>query len=277
MVIDGNCRGALPTLNGLWKCPWRHNRPGGSFYCCLIICIKWHRPSNRLWLYLDVRGESDLRSPGTSGVWFREGGGTNNVVELEDRIITNQNGTVFLTDLMGIPQHVRQYAFFPEDAGAAHRNDRFKGVLEIDANLFSRTGGTYEFCYANAAHRVVCDFETCALFTLEHGQTLIDAFPTFSLESESPFASDTDAVWNERWAPHLIASAANNLNFLGPWPECIGMTGVEAANYIRSQNRDLREVQYYPPGVSMTMDLRPNRVRFWVSSEGLVYKAPKRG
>ena len=85
MVLDDNRSGAMPTLNGLWKCPWRYNNRTSRFYCCLVVCIKWHRPSNNLWLYIDARGESDLRRPGTSGIWLRDLG-TNNRLTLEDRL-----------------------------------------------------------------------------------------------------------------------------------------------------------------------------------------------
>mmetsp|Transcript_7381 Transcript_7381/g.16320 ORF Transcript_7381/g.16320 Transcript_7381/m.16320 type:complete len:132 (+) Transcript_7381:194-589(+) len=47
--------------------------------CCLVICIKWHRSSNLLWLYIDelhigVLGirDPDLTETETSGIWLRE-------------------------------------------------------------------------------------------------------------------------------------------------------------------------------------------------------------
>ena len=56
---------------------------------------------------------------------------------------------------------------------------------------------------ANTEHRIGRDYEECPLFKLEEGETLMDIFTSFSLENESPFSSDTDAGWEERWLPHL--------------------------------------------------------------------------
>ncbi|CAB9498626.1 expressed unknown protein [Seminavis robusta] len=260
MVRDDNRRGALPTLHGLWKSPCHNNSPT-SFYCCLVVCIKWHRPSNMLWLYLDARGESDLRHPGTSALWFRELGTNKNVPLLGAR-----------NAFAGTPSNVQQYDFVP-DPNAVGRNDRFKGVLQIDASLFSRAG-SYEFCYANAIlHR---DYQECSLFTVDREQDLMDVFTSFSLENESPFASETEAAWNERWRPHLTLAVEAPANRLGPWPERIGMTGDEAASYIRSQNPDLK-VSAIPPDVSVKRDHRSGRVRFRVDHRGIVERAPKRG
>lgn len=66
MMQDDNRRGALPTLRGTWESRWKYNnshRFPDRFYCCTIVGIQWHRPSNKLLLYLDARGERDLSSP----------------------------------------------------------------------------------------------------------------------------------------------------------------------------------------------------------------------
>jgi len=28
----------------------------GLFYCCLVTCVKWHRPRTKILLHIDVRG-----------------------------------------------------------------------------------------------------------------------------------------------------------------------------------------------------------------------------
>jgi hypothetical protein len=276
MIQDDNRLGALPTLQGLWKSSWRHN-DSQHFYCCLIVCIKWHRPSNEILLYLDARGELDLRRPETSGIWLREPD-SNNVVQLEDRIHPNEDGSGYMDDLFGIPYHnVREYEFVMDPSDAQTRpghNGHYKGVLQIDAHIFSRAG-SYQFCFANANPSIFRDYNECTLFTLaDEENALMDAFDSFSLESESPFAGDTVTSWNERWAPHLTPDASKNV--LGPWPECIGMTGEEAATHIRSQNADLR-VFVIPSGVAIPWYFCPSEVRFGVNREGIVERAPERG
>lgn len=276
MVMDDNQRGALPTLHGLWKSQWHYNSTN-RFYCCLIVCIKWHRPSNQLWLYLDARGESDLRRPETSGVWLRELG-TNRTVQLEDRVRPNPDGSFQMGDIMGIPRNVRPYEFLPDpSSGRNPRSDRLKGILKIDANLFSRPG-SYQFCFANAAPRLERDYQECTLFTLGTNETLMDAFDSFSLEADSPFARDTETAWKERWAPHLPGAVvhSNTTNRLGPWPECIGMNGKEAAAYIRSQNPDLR-VNVCAHDQAMSLYFCSGEVRFYVNRQGIVETAPERG
>jgi Potato inhibitor I family/F-box domain len=276
MMQDDNRLGALPTLQGgLWKSTaWRHN-DSRHFYCCLIVCIKWHRASNKILLYLDARGESDLRRPQTSGIWLREPE-SNNIVQLEDRIRPNANGAVYIGDLLGIPRHnVREYEFVRDPADAP-RNGRYKGVLQIEAHIFSRAG-SYQFCYANANPSVFKDYSECTLFTLaDEKNALMAAFDSFSLESDYPFAADTVTSWNERWAPHLALDTPPLKNVLGPWPECIGMTGEAAAAHIRSQNADLR-VSVIPHGGAILLYFCPSEVRFWVNREGIVETAPKRG
>lgn len=61
---------------------------------------------------------------------------------------------------------------------------------------------------------------------------------------------------------------------MGPWPECIGMTGEEAVRYIQSQNRDLSvEVVH-----SVVNDYYcATAVRFSVDENGIVREAPERG
>jgi hypothetical protein len=283
MVLDDNRQGALPTLSGTWASAWRHNSQH-TFYCCLVTGVKWHRVSNRVWIYLDARGEADLRHPNKSGIWLRNPS-TGTAQVLEQRVLPprpNPDGSYYLRDIeMNSLMNVREYDFvsLPGVTSRGH----FQGALLVDAGLF-RLPGAYEFCYANATPHVGRDYDSCTLFTIEPGQSLKDVFPAFSLEQETPFALETPTMRQERWRPYLPSNRGGNIdsaghrNLWGPWPECVGMTGEECKAYILSQNPDLR-VTIYQPGNGMIMyqNLIVSEVRFWVDRNGIVRDAPERG
>lgn len=73
MVRDDNVLRAVPTLTlgpedgGTLPCPWRKNTPA-YFFLCLLVELKFHREDNELRLYLDARGERDLRHPEDSSI-----------------------------------------------------------------------------------------------------------------------------------------------------------------------------------------------------------------
>lgn len=205
MMQDDNRLGALPTLNGIWKSSWRGNTlqfGNGPFYCCLIVSIRFDRMNNQILLYLDARGEGDLRPPQTSGIWVRDLV-TDRVVWFDrDRI---RNDIPAIPDKWGMPSNISDYEF-ESHPSAEERRDRHKGVLKNDSDLFSRPGH-YQFCYANATPSSFRDYNSCNLFTVPRENGLMEAFECFSLRGETPFDADTPQSWDRRWLPYLPGAA----------------------------------------------------------------------
>ena len=210
MIKDDNIRGAMPTLQGVWKSSWKYNTPDGQrFYCCLVTSIKLDRLRNKVLIFLDARGERDLRSPRTSGIWIRETSNNDNVQQHLTSLIDNRRLSADVR--IHNPDNVtllnyRSYSF-PQRRGC------HKGVLEIDAWLFT-IPGSYHFCYANAIpdkyRGLFPDYDECMLFELKQGQTLMDVLSSsFTLNEETPFDGDTPQTEQERWAEHLYTPGSH--------------------------------------------------------------------
>jgi len=61
LMVTDNKRGAFPILSTTpLVCMYRSNR-NQYYFCCIVQDVKWDRVANELRLYLDVRGETDLR------------------------------------------------------------------------------------------------------------------------------------------------------------------------------------------------------------------------
>lgn len=208
MLQDDNQRGALPTLYRMlvnegdiegdvcWACPYTRNRPN-YYFCCLIACIKYDCRNDNLLLYIDARGEPDLRRPETSGLWRNQ-----RPLRQEDTQVVQPLGAHF--EFQSYPHH--------HDLPLGH----YKGVLTIDAAEVMNAGpGTIRFCYANRA-RFFCDYRKVSLFEILPGQTswkqVFAAAATatggdgtvrkvvYTLPTESPFDGDTEQVERARWA-----------------------------------------------------------------------------
>jgi hypothetical protein len=173
MLQDDNRKGALPILTVHKPCLYKYNGMD-SYYCCWVECIKWHRGSRRVRIYLDVRGESDLRDPSGSSLRFQTG-------------------------------PAGHYTF----RGAWHseleeeRLGHYKGYLDFPYRNFDGTG-TYFFCYANF-HHGIADYESIPIMKIPWDGTLLDIFcstnghfPRYALEL-SPFAADTPESERSRW------------------------------------------------------------------------------
>ena len=62
------------------------------------------------------------------------------------------------------------------------------------------------------------------------------------------------------------------------WPELVGQTGVRAKSIIEHETQGrIRRVLTVKVNSMVTMDYRPDRVRIFVDSKGLVAKVPKIG
>merc|ERR1719476_337800 len=61
------------------------------------------------------------------------------------------------------------------------------------------------------------------------------------------------------------------------WPELVGKPGTFAEDHIRKARPDLTSIDVLSEGAFVTMDFRTDRVRVWVSPEGLVARTPRIG
>lgn len=124
MIRDDNIRGAalVRSLNNI-PCPWFRNSPK-YFFICLLVELQFHREDNELRLYLDARGERDLRNPKDSSIVRRSSNAAVIAKKDEDEMITGE--------------------FVPEISVPGHH----KGYLSFDAGLFTKPG-KYYFTFAD--------------------------------------------------------------------------------------------------------------------------------
>lgn len=196
MLRDDNRNGALLAVtrtavpSKMWKSNYIHNSDG-YYFCCLMGGLKYDRLKNMLYLYLDVRGELDLRHPATSHmVWKPRSAGTFHARRVTRRVET--------------------YVSLIETERPGH----YKGVVGIHLGSFSDTTaidepGTWEFLFANR-HPPSSDYEPIILFDLDRGQSIESTIPTlqgfhYSLrlgDEEHPFTDDTEEIERRRWQSH---------------------------------------------------------------------------
>jgi len=211
---DDNVLGAIPTLRLNQACPWRMNK-ATYWFVCLLVEVRYYREDNELRLYLDARGERDLRNPGSSSVRRQSKGDEK---ESTTAILRNSSKT----------EEVITGEFVPQVSVPGH----YKGYLSFDAGLFTKPG-TYIFQFAdprrNASIRRIMaameawgrpteslllqDYPDIPLFEVPEGcenarSGLEEAFAKTSeggtldySMAESPFANDTDAIEQSRFAP----------------------------------------------------------------------------
>jgi hypothetical protein len=192
LMLDDDKRGAMPTIPGPFVCNWRYNSTR-LHYCCVIHSIKWVRFAQELRIYIDVRGEDDLRHPQTSSITQCNLDGD-----------TSPTGTRVL-----LP------AGFVSESPDTLRS--FKGYLIFRMDDSSWPPGNYLFCYANS-FRVwhgSPDYLPVNLFRISAGtQGLKELFdvvrkvgmstdspnrPASYTADESPFADDTPEKVKSRW------------------------------------------------------------------------------
>jgi hypothetical protein len=205
MMMDDNKKGALPTLENDIVCNWKPNNSQGHYYCCIVTAVKWHRELKELRVYLDVRGERDLRHPIGSSVTRRIDGRQANGSATATRFLSE------LTDTFS-EEHpaVLQRRHRPADLQRHHRafGDRrrhYKGYLSFPEHLFE-VSGQYFFCYACRDH-ADGDYESVCIFSVPYGgfERAFDAYssettPRICYKTDiSPFADDTPETANDRW------------------------------------------------------------------------------
>lgn len=204
MMKDDNARGAFPTLHKVLKCAYRYNR-SNYFFCCLITCIKWNRGDKKIRLYIDARGESDLREPWTSWVFKKRDPYSHHRRHRGQRALPEMFNP--LQD--GEETRCRYQSLLSAESLPGH----YKGFLVVDEDFFDEAA-TYEFCYANR-NNGFADYQRVELFKIKEGGSLADVFTTqdgteYTLANESPFQNDDqEGVERQRWQPHVPAAVMN--------------------------------------------------------------------
>jgi hypothetical protein len=112
------------------------------------------------------------------------------------------------------------------------------------------------------------------LFISDHSLTSILIFSQSSYYNVLMYQNQANIV-----PQPMVGGSTATMNREGPWPDCIGMTGSECAQMIKSMAPDLdaNNVMVVSFDSMMTMDFRTDRVRIIVGSDGVCLKAPSRG
>ena len=174
ILKDDNVQLAIPTIREPKACDWAFNRHDSLHwhYCCIVQGIKWIRSSDFLYVYLDVRGESDLRPPGHSR-------------------ITSSAGSIYTAP------PVSWHSALPNP-----RAGQFKGYLAVPTGFFN-ANTSYFFQYSA---RFAGDYKRIDLFTLPcnglKGLFGIPATtPSFTLKADddSIFEVEDAAKEQRRW------------------------------------------------------------------------------
>jgi len=117
MVADDMRLVAMPTIS-MEDCPiasfWQGNYVG-LYYVCLVLGIQYHRPSDEVRIFIQVRGERDLRHPEKSSI-----------TRSSDKSLRQAKG------------------FHGISFGPGH----YQGYISFEASFFDREGD-YSFLYAD--------------------------------------------------------------------------------------------------------------------------------
>jgi len=208
-MADDNRRGALPTLSTpstTRACKYRFNRIE-YYFCCIVEAVKWDRNANEIKVYIDVRGEHDLREPMTSALY---------------RLPIRGNGWDVGSANVLLPER------FVNEVGTPYRSQRrhHKGYLaySVPENV-TVLPGRYFFCYANPNPLHGADYAPVCLFTIpdQSSNGLADAFrvegegaPAVYTADRSPFADDTREIERGRWES-VVHRVVLDRDLPGPW------------------------------------------------------------
>ena len=212
MLEDDNIRGAVPTLRLNGACPWLPNSPK-YFFLCLLVELRYHRDSNELRLYLDARGERDLRNPEESTVERRPFSCNPQQSDESDAVGEISSDQMITGD------------FVSEVSMPGHH----KGYLSFDAGQFS-TPGKYFFNFCDIRRNAyfrrmkmalearglpswlmipIKDYPSVMILEVKEGG-LEQAFANASFEGKvqyalptSPFQDETEEDEMRRFVPHL--------------------------------------------------------------------------
>lgn len=187
MVVDDNRLGACPTLFNIKTSAWKHNGIAtylskSSHYYCTIPCIKWDRTHKTIKIYIDARGEKDLRHPVRSGIRLRSDDGCN---------LKDISGQTFVSELKETAGHYKGFICYPES---------FVDLALRD--ISKHTQGNCTFCYANLMQGSWADYEPVELFSFQPNTSMKDVFSdnngkiTYT-SYKSPFGEETEE--EKRW------------------------------------------------------------------------------
>jgi hypothetical protein len=212
MLKDDNLLGACPIIYNPGICLYKYNRDD-YWFGCLIRWVRWHRPSRTVQIYVDARGERDLRDPITSGVW-RSG-----IVAVDVDEMDHNGAEGSSEDRPSRPQEFDSLLAEEQQRPRGH----YKGMLIYPEELFLHPA-EYVFCYANGhvispwerrlggAER---DYTKTVILRFEPQGSLKDAFPEYSLEA-ALHDDDEDESDRERWRLHVPAAVMNRTD-PSPW------------------------------------------------------------
>jgi hypothetical protein len=178
LLQNDNKHAALPTINFNKPCYWKYNIDL-CFYCCFITQIKWNRATDQVLIYIDVRGEFDLRDPSSSTVYIGMPG-----TDIQDMAF-GFFGQWFPE--VSVRGHFKGYIMYPKE----HYKIRFTK---------SNDRQHVTFCYSNHNH-MTCDYAAIEFPSWEQ----ISRTRHFTI-GQSPFAADTEESERARWRP-LIPEA----------------------------------------------------------------------
>ena len=212
-MMQDDCRkAALPTLQW-WNedtssyegkaCFWTGNDIElQRCYCCWVECMKWDRVNGRILLFLDVRGEDDLRHPETRSFQLRT---QSSSIIWGGRWVSEQ-----------------------QKEATGH----YKGFLVISDSYFSgrrAKEGLFQFSYASNAP-IFFDYEKMTLFEVKSTMELsedyskeqvlnclfgLNRFPEekahYTLDV-SPFGNDTPEIERKRWLKIFPAHVLDDTN-----------------------------------------------------------------
>lgn len=189
MLKDDNSLGASPIRYNPGKFVYVFNEDH-YFFCCLIRSVKWHRPSKTVQVFVDARGETDLRDPITSGLWRVDRYNGEDTLGLTFARVTTART---VTNLVATATHKKAILVYPEDAFAQ--------------------AGHYVFCYANTRRPwrglpvrleqvppPPKDYTNVSILHVK--QNLQDAFAEYSLENGG-HPEDTEDSELELWRQNI--------------------------------------------------------------------------
>ena len=196
MVIDDNSLGAMPTIDkGIIPCAYLYNEPD-YFFTCLVVCVKYHRPSNRLRVYFDARAEWDLRHPEGSS--------------LERKSLDFDGNFGF----RWTPEHSLLRAQFVSELSEGRQvPGHFKGYVSFNAQALYKAG-RYYFTFADTRTRwgttrgsAEVDYPAVPLLEVREDGGLLNAFAEEGKVAytgmTSPFEKDGDEAERRRFEGHV--------------------------------------------------------------------------
>jgi hypothetical protein len=213
LMIDDNKRGALPTLTTPMACNYVKNRHH-YYFCCIVQAVKWDRHANEIRVYIDVRGEQDLRHPSQSSITpLRNELNSSPHTFLPTFVqgtFVDRGGTHYARRSLPVVMGTRILHPLPFVSEIAPNHKHFKGYLAFPVNDdVNWPAGDYSFCYANPHVAGGSDYRPVKLFSIaRQGDGLAKAFhmnhQTMSplacyTSRDSPFANDTPEIERLRW------------------------------------------------------------------------------